>query len=110
MRKTGIRGAADSGRVRVRKTIAAQGGHRSLQLGRVVADAHGATAEHVGRTDEERVADPVCGLERLGDVGRDRPRWAADTELLGEQAEALPVLREVDRLVRRAEDAVAALL
>ena len=67
-------------------------------------------AEHVGGAYEERVSDLVGGLERLGDVGRDRPRRAADAELVGEQAEALAVLRQVDRLVRRAEDAVAALL
>ena len=85
-------------------------GHRRLELVLVVADAHRAAAEHVGRAHEHRIADLLDGVERLGEVGHDRPRRAADAELLGEEAEALAILGEVDRLVRRAEDAVAALL
>ena len=47
------------------------------------------------------------GRERLVDARDDRPRRAADSELVRERAEALPILGEVDRLVRRAEDPVA---
>ena len=86
------------------------GGHRGLELLGVVADAHRPPAEDVRGAHEERVADLLGGGERLGDVRGDRPRRTADAELVGEQAEALAVLGEVDRLVRRSEDAVAALL
>ena len=66
--------------------------------------------EDVRRSHEERVSDLLGGSERLGDVRGDRPGRTADAELVGEQAEALAVLGEVDRLVGRPEDAVAALL
>ena len=73
----------------------------------VVADAHRAPAEDVRRADEHRVADLARGGERLVRALDGRPRRAADAEVARERAEQLPVLGEVDRRVRRAEDPVA---
>jgi hypothetical protein len=81
--------------------------HRRLQVGLVVAHAHRAAAEDVRRSDEHRVADLAGSVERLVDPLHGRPGRAADAELLRERTEPLPILREVDRRVRRAENPVA---
>ena len=78
--------------------------HRLVHLGGRVADAHRATAEHVRGTDEHRIADPLRDLPRLfGSLG-DPPRRHPDPELVGQPAESLAVLGEVDRTERGAED------
>ena len=76
---------------------AGDGGHRLAQLGVVVTDAHRPAAEHVRRPHEDRVADLGGGGERLLGAFDRRPRRAADAELVGERAEQLPVLGEIDR-------------
>src|SRR5437868_1406480 len=78
--------------------------HRLVHLGGRVADAHRATAEHVRGTDEHWIADPLRDLPRLfGSLG-DPPRRHPDPELVGQPAESLAVLGEVDRTERGAED------
>ena len=94
----------------IHENLARHGRHRRLELIGVVTDAHRPAPEHVRGPDEHGVADLLDREERPGEIGDDRPRWAADAELLGEKSEALAVLGEVDGLVRRAEDAVATLL
>ena len=84
--------------------------HRRLELGVVVADPHRAPAEDVGRADEDRVSDLSHRGDRLLGRRRDRPGRAAHAELLDEGAETRTVFCEVDRLVRSAEDAIAAFL
>ena len=76
---------------------ARDGGHRLAQLLVVVTDAHRAAAEHVRGADEHRIADLGRGGERLLGALDGRPRRAADAELVGEGAELLAVLGEVDR-------------
>ena len=69
-----------------------------------MADAHRAPAEHVRGPHEHRVADPARGLGRLDSGARDPPVRAANSELREQLAEALAVLREIDRVERRPED------
>ena len=61
-----------------------------------VADAHRATAEHVGRPHEHGVSDPLCRGDGLLGVAGDRPVRRAQPELGEQVAEALAVLGEVD--------------
>ena len=69
----------------------------------VVADRHGAAAEHVGRAHQHREADAARDGERLVERARGAVLGLADA-LLGEQrAEALAVLGEVDRVGRGAQ-------
>ena len=68
-----------------------------------VTDLHRAPAEHVRGTHQERVAHLLRGGERLlgrggGGVGR-----ALEAQLVQDRAEAGPVLGQVDRLDRRAQ-------
>ena len=78
--------------------------HRGLDVRFAVTDAHRAAAEDVGGADEHRVADAVGDLDRLlGRLGHP-PLRAAHAEALGEPAEALAVLGEVDGVERRPED------
>ena len=86
---------------------ARDGGHRLPQLLVVVTDPHRPAAEHVRGPHEHRVADLGCGRERLLGALDGGPGRAADAELVGERAELLPVLGEVDRRERRAHDLVA---
>ena len=75
-----------------------------LKLGVVVNDLHAASAEHVARAHEHRVADVVRGVERLAEA--ERGAEARRVELLGAQhlTEELAVLGQVDRFGGRAED------
>ena len=63
----------------------------------VVADAHGAAAEHVARAHEHRVADALGRLDGAVGVVRDAPGRRLEAELAEQVAEALPVLGQVDR-------------
>ena len=83
---------------------------RRAQLVRLVADAHRAAAEDVGRTCEHRVADPSGDADGLVGVGGHAPRRAGDAERAEQPAEALPVLGDVDRVEGRAEHLVPLLL
>ena len=76
----------------------------------VVADDHLATAEHVRRTDEDRVADPLGHADRLRLRARHPPRRHLDAEVAAEGAEPLAVLGEVDGIERRPQDPEAGLL
>ena len=76
----------------------------------VVADAHRAPAEDVRGPDEHRVADALGDVDRLvGGLGHP-PRRALHAEAVGERGEALAILREIDRVERRAEDREAGAL
>jgi hypothetical protein len=78
--------------------------------GTVVADLHVAPAEHVRGPGEHRVADRLGDIDRLLRPLRDRPGWDGHVEPVAERCEPLPVLSEVDRVERRAEDPVPGLL
>ena len=67
-------------------------------------DPHGATAEHVGGPDHQREADPLGALQRLVPVVADVVLRLAQAEAAEQLLEALAVLREIDRIRRRAED------
>ena len=84
--------------------------HRGTDVVRPVADTHRAPAEDVRRPHEHGVPDALCDRDCLLLVLDDPPLRAADAQLLEQGAEALAVLGQVDRLVRRAEDAVAGML
>ena len=81
----------------------AHNGRFANRLG-VVADAHAAPAEHVGRPHQHRVADPFRDLDRFVRGARRAPGRHLDSELAAERRKALAVLGEVDGLERRAQD------
>ena len=86
------------------------GRHRGADLLGRVADPHRPPAQHVRGPDQHGVADPLRDPDGLlGARGRP-PLRAADAEPLEQRAEALAVLGQVDRLVRRAHQPVAGLL
>ena len=76
-------------------------------VGRVVTHTHRTAAEHVGRPNEHRVADARGNRRRLIDGARDPPLRAAHSHLVGEARKALMVLRKVDGVVLRTQDAEA---
>ncbi len=84
--------------------------HRRAHVLRPVADAHRAPAEDVRGTNQHGVPDAIGDRDRLVRVLDDPPLRAADPEPVEERAEALAILGQVDRLVRRAEDAEAGVL
>ena len=76
----------------------------ALQPGRIVDDLHRPPAEHVGRADHDRIADPRrdrLGLLRRGGGAVVRLAQAEPAQQL---LEALAVLGQVDRVGRGAED------
>ena len=85
---------------------AGHGRHRGTKGVVVVTDPHRPPAEHVGGPHQHRIADLAGGRERLLLPRDGRPRRAADTDLACQRPEALAVLGEVDRGVRRAHDPV----
>ena len=80
-----------------RREVAAQ---RAL----VVHDLHGSAAEHVGGPHQHGIADPARHGQRFFHRSRGAVRGLRDAEPAGERLEALPVLGDVDRVGRRAED------
>ena len=84
--------------------------HVAPKLFHVLNDLHGATAEHVGRPDEDRVSDLFRDLFGLlltsGDVAL-RPH---ELQLLQHLVEALPILGAIDRVRGRPDDRRAGLL
>ena len=70
----------------------------------IVHDLHGAAAEHVRRAHEARVADVRRALHRLLDARRGAVRRLRQPELARDLLEPAPVLGDVDRVGRRAED------
>ncbi len=75
-----------------------------------VADAHRPSAEHVGGPDEDGVADLVGDTDGVLARACHPPRRRAQVVRSQQSRESFAVLREVDRVVRRAEDRVAGLL
>ena len=69
----------------------------------VVADLHGAAAEHVGGADQDRVADPLGDGQGLLDGGRLAPGRGVEAALLQDRPEPAPVLGQVDGVGRGAE-------
>ena len=88
--------------------------HRRVHVARhgivVVDDFHAAAAEHVGRTDHDRITDAVRDLLRLFDGGGHAGFRHRDTELVHDHAELVAVLRQVDDLGGGAQDLHAVLL
>ena len=76
----------------------------------VVDDLHGPAAQDVAGTDQDRIADPA--RHRDGFVDRSgRPAWRLlHAQLARERLEAAPILGQVDRVGRRAQDAHPCLL
>ena len=78
--------------------------HRRLDVRFVVTDPHRSPAEHIRGAHEHRIADAAGDLDRLVCRLRHPPLRAAHAEALGEAAEPLAVLGEVDGVERRSED------
>ena len=85
-------------------------GHVIAQMLGIVGDHHAATAQHVARTHQQRVAD-VCGhglgLLKRGGLAR---RRIHDAQLVEQGGEALAVLGKVDGIGLGAHNVHAALL
>ena len=80
------------------------GVHVAAQVVHVVDDLHGAAAEHVGRTDDHRIADPLRHLLRfLEGAGRAVFRLQ-ELQFVEHLLEPLPVLGPVDGVGRGADD------
>ena len=78
--------------------------HVAVERVAVVDDLHGPAAEHVGRAQQHRVADPVGHGLRLGERMGDAVGGLAQLELMQELLEALAVLGQVDGVGRGPED------
>ena len=74
------------------------------QRGVVVDDLHRAPAEHVGRPHQDRISDAGRHGHRLLHRERHAARRLRHAQLAGDRLEPAAVLRQVDRLGRRAED------
>ncbi len=72
-------------------------------------DLHGAAAEHVGRPDDDRIADAVGDGARFAGRAGDAAVGLLQAELLDQLLEAVAVLGEVDGVGRGAEDRHAGL-
>jgi len=60
-------------------------------------------AERVGRTDDDRIADGICEVDRFRDARHDRALGNRLSQLAHQLAEQVAVLRLLDRLELRAE-------
>ena len=79
-------------------------GDVAVDLGAVVDDLHGASAEHVGGPDHHRIADPVGDRARLARRLGDAALGLLQLQALDQRLEAVAVLGEVDGVGRGAED------
>ena len=78
--------------------------HVALEFASVVHDIHGAAAEHIARTNHQRIADFVSQTNGLffgtsSSVGR-----LMKTQVLQQMLEAFTVFSCVDRVRRRTDD------
>ena len=81
-------------------------GHGFAQGRSIVDDLHGPSTEHVGRTHEHRVADPISHRESAVDIDRGSTGRLLDTEAVTQLVPALTVFRSVDRCWRCARHQV----
>ena len=70
----------------------------------VVGDHHGASAQHVRRSHQHRIANLLRAFDRFFDRGGHGALRLRDLEFFKQLAEALAVFREIDRLGRCADD------
>ena len=78
--------------------------HVTLEVLLLMDDFHGAATQHVGRTDDQRIADFGRQTQGVlfsagGAVGR-----LLQAEIVQQLLEALAVLGDIDRFRRRADD------
>ena len=85
-------------------------GDVTVQCARVIDNRHRPAAKHVRWADQHRVADLAGDLPRLLARHRQPVRRLGDPEIPEELREPLPVLREIDRVGRRADDVDASRL
>ena len=84
--------------------------HVALEVARLVDDLHRATAEHIRRPHDERIADLLGGSDR-GLLGARRAIGRLEqTKAVQHLLEALAVLGHVDHVGRRSDDRHAVLL
>ena len=76
----------------------------AVELGAVAHDLHAAAAQHVGRTDHDRIADLVGDGARRVRRGGDAVLRLAHFELVEQRLEAVAVFGEIDHVGRGAED------
>ena len=84
--------------------------HVAIERGHVVDDRHRASAEHVRRPHHHREADLRRHFARLGLRRRRAARRLRNAEIPQQLVEPLPILGEVDRVRRRAENRDAGFL
>ena len=70
----------------------------------VVGDDHGASAEHVGRTNENGIADAIGVGEGFFDAGGSGSGRLWDVEFFEQLAETLAVFGQVDAFGRGSDD------
>ena len=75
-----------------------------VELLRPLDHLHAAPAEHVGRPQQHRIADPLRDPHRLVAAARDPVRRLLEAELLHQRREPLAILGEVDAVGRGPED------
>ena len=79
-------------------------GDVALQMAHVAHDLHRAPAQHVGRADDQRKADALGDLERLGVAAGDAVLRLLQPQPDDQILEPLAVLGEIDGVGRGAED------
>ena len=76
----------------------------AIEIAEVAQDLHGATAQHVGRTDHQRVAELVGHGARFAGRAHDPAVGLLEAQPLDQRLEAVPVLGEVDGVGRGSQD------
>ncbi len=85
------------------------GRHVAAQVVHIIDDLHGPAAQHIGRTDHDRIADPVGHLLGFFEGAGHTVLRLAQSQLVQHLLEALPVLGPVDGVRRGADDRHAGL-
>ena len=78
--------------------------HVAVELRRIAHDLHAAPAQHIGRPDDDRIADRVGDGARRAGRGGDAALRLAQLELVEQLLEAVAVFGEIDGVGRGAED------
>ena len=81
-----------------------RGGDIMVELLGPVDDLHRPPAEHVGRPQQHRIADPLGDRDRLVAAAGDAVGGLLQAQLVDQLGEALAVLGQVDAVGRGAED------
>ena len=82
----------------------------SGELRAVVDDFHRTSAEHIGRPDQNRVADRLGDRTRRGGACCYSALWLAQPERFDQFLEPVAVFGKIDRVVRCAQDRYAGTL